>query len=279
MVLIDDYSRYPIVERITSTSTELVIPRLEGVFAMFGVPQILRSDNGPPFQGHLYSQFAEHMGFRHKKISPLHPKGNSIAEAFMKPLQKAIKTAHASGKSYKTELHTFLMNYRNSPHSTTNVAPAQVMFGRKLKTKLPKFSIKRKDSHFRSRDSRMKEKNKANADIKSRAKQQNVSIGDKVLIKRQKHNKVETPYNPKPGKIVKIKGSMITVTHEGKLITRDVSQFKILHSPTTPTATESTPTKTTTSTEKTLKPPENQFETFRRSARKRKPPIKYRDKF
>ena len=35
MVVIDDYSRYPIVERITSLKGEIVIPRLQSVFSLF----------------------------------------------------------------------------------------------------------------------------------------------------------------------------------------------------------------------------------------------------
>ena len=50
LVITDDYSRYPIVEIITSTAAKVVIPLIDKVFAEFGAPHTLKSDNGSPFQ-------------------------------------------------------------------------------------------------------------------------------------------------------------------------------------------------------------------------------------
>ena len=47
----DDYSRYPVVEYVNTTSSHHVVPVLDKIFSMFGVPEIVISDNGSPFQG------------------------------------------------------------------------------------------------------------------------------------------------------------------------------------------------------------------------------------
>ena len=65
MVLINDYSRFPITEVVYSTSANVVIPRLDDLFATFGVPRILKSNNGPPFSKD-FKTFAETLGFKHK---------------------------------------------------------------------------------------------------------------------------------------------------------------------------------------------------------------------
>ena len=52
LVLIDDHSRYPVVKCINSTAATSVIPCLNQILAMFGVPRKIRSDNGPPFNSH-----------------------------------------------------------------------------------------------------------------------------------------------------------------------------------------------------------------------------------
>ena len=70
-------------------------------------------------------------------LPPIHPKGNSEAEVFMKPLQKAILTAHADNQNWRKELHSFLLNYRASPHSTTKIPPAEALYNRPIRTKLP----------------------------------------------------------------------------------------------------------------------------------------------
>ncbi len=74
MVILDDYTRFQVLEILTSTSSKAVIPRLDNVFSTLGVTNNSKDrTNGPLFNGHEFSQFAEYLGFRHRKITPLHP--------------------------------------------------------------------------------------------------------------------------------------------------------------------------------------------------------------
>ena len=91
MVVIDDYSRFPVVETLTWISAKSAIPRLDRIFAMFGIPSICRTDNGPLFNGEEFRQFSIQLGFKHRRITPLRPQANSHVERFTSPLQKAIK--------------------------------------------------------------------------------------------------------------------------------------------------------------------------------------------
>ena len=72
------------------------------------------------------------MGVTHTTSRPLWPQGNAEAEAFMKPLGKAIKTATLKHRPWQQELSKFLLHYRSTPHSTTKVPPAQLLYNRKL---------------------------------------------------------------------------------------------------------------------------------------------------
>ena len=51
VVVVDEFSRFPEVELLTSTSAKAVVPKLDAVFSRQGVPDILKSDNGPPLMG------------------------------------------------------------------------------------------------------------------------------------------------------------------------------------------------------------------------------------
>ena len=97
LVVFDDYSRFPVVEALTSISAKSVIPRLDSIFSMFGIPSVCRTDSGSPFNGDDSRQFAIQMGFKHRRVTPLHPRANSHVERFMSPLQKAIKSAVIEG--------------------------------------------------------------------------------------------------------------------------------------------------------------------------------------
>ena len=76
-------------------------------------------------------------GIDHRRIIPLWPQADSEAERFMKPLTKAIRSAHVEGKTWRKHLYKFLLNYRTTPHSTTGFAPAELLFNRKVRNKLP----------------------------------------------------------------------------------------------------------------------------------------------
>ena len=51
-------------------------------------------------------------------------------------------------------------------------------------------------------------------------------VGDTVLVRQKRVNKLSSPYNKHPYTIVKIKGSMITARNATSYITRNSSQFK-----------------------------------------------------
>ncbi len=114
LVAIDRYSRYPEVEVVRSTKASTVIPKLDQMFARHGIPTIIKSDNGPPFNGTEYKHYLEVLGIKAKYSTPKWPQGNAEAERFMQPLGKALKTAHIENRPWQQELSRFLLLYRHS---------------------------------------------------------------------------------------------------------------------------------------------------------------------
>ena len=76
LVLIDDYSRFPIVKTISSTAADVEIPALEKIMYVFGTPKVFKSDNGPPFNSIQFKDYSVRMNFLHKKITPYWPRAN-----------------------------------------------------------------------------------------------------------------------------------------------------------------------------------------------------------
>ena len=52
------------------------------VFATPGIPETLKTDNGPPFQGFEFRKFMQYCGIRHRRITPLWPRSNAQAGNF-----------------------------------------------------------------------------------------------------------------------------------------------------------------------------------------------------
>ena len=142
---------------------------------------------------------------------------------------KAIRSAHAEGKPWKKHFHKFLLNYRSTPHCTTGFTPAELLFNRKVRNKLPHLS---NDTQFTSqevekRDEKAKAKMKAYADAKARAAPSEIAVGDLVLARQRKQSKLSTPFDPRPFRVIRKKGTMVTACRSGKYITRNASHFKL----------------------------------------------------
>lgn len=229
LVAIDEYSRFPEVEILHSTTAKAVIPKLDSIFSRQGIPDVVKSDNGPPFNSCEFANFASFLGFHHRKVTPYWPKANGEVERFMRTLGKAIRTANVEQKNWKQAMHVFLRQYRATPHTTTNLSPSEALNNRQLKIPLPQLTEvpeSHVDKSIRTNDAEKKLKMKEYADQKQHSKVSEIKVGDTVLIRQPKVNKLTTPFNPKPFVVTTRKGSMVTVKRGSKKITRNISFFK-----------------------------------------------------
>ena len=80
---------------------------------------------------------------------------------------------------------------------------------------------------IRKKDKDRKLKRKTHFENKHCVKPSQFKVGDSVLIKQEKKDKLTTPFNPTLLKIKEKKGSMITATDgQNKIISRNSSHFK-----------------------------------------------------
>ena len=112
LVIVDDFSRFPEVEIISSLSAKAVIPKFDAIFARQGVPKVVKTDNGPPFNGDTFTKWGASIGFHHRKITPLWPAANGEVERMMDTLGKVIRIAHQEKISYKQQMYQFLRHYK-----------------------------------------------------------------------------------------------------------------------------------------------------------------------
>ena len=99
---------------------------------------------------------------QHETSTPEWPLGNLEAEAFMKPLAKAIKTARSEHPNWVQELSRLLLSYRTTPHCSTKVPPAQLLFSRPVRGTLPMLNPKAKvlNRHIEGKSNDAKAKDK-----------------------------------------------------------------------------------------------------------------------
>ena len=229
LVVTDDYSRFPEVEIVHSTSAKAVLPKLDRVFAAYGVPEVVKSDKIPLFNGHEFAQFADYLGFKHRRVTPLWPEANGEVELFMKTFGKVLRTT----SNWKQEMYQFLRNYRATPHCTTGTAPATALFGRAIRIKLScpvvPCESNLKPALMREHDAHQKLKMKTLAESRRPIKDSDIQVGDTVLVKQPKTGKFSTPYHPVPLKVTNKNHSMLTAEEGDRSVTRNSPHFKKLH--------------------------------------------------
>ena len=129
LVAIDYFSRYPEIARLTSTTSQGIILALKKIFSRHGIPERVRSDNGPQYSSLEFAEFAKSYGFHHITSSPRFPQSNGQAERSIQTLKNLL---------YKTEdPFMSLLVYRSTPMSWCGLSPAELSMGRKLRSNLP----------------------------------------------------------------------------------------------------------------------------------------------
>ena len=235
LVFIDAFSKYPEVIGVMGTSADDNIEAFAQVFARHGVPRLLRSDNGAPFNGkesHLLTRYLKYMGVKHKtNFSAEDPESSGQVEAFMKHLGKVYHTAEISGQDPRFALQNHLMQYRATPHPSTGKPPAELLFGRQFRINLPDIrqNITRSRSDMqeaREQDSQAKARMKRQKDSNRNVKENKIQQGDLVLLRR-KSTKHMSRYDPDPFIAVQVTGSQIVGERKGTTKTRDAQKWKL----------------------------------------------------
>ena len=134
LVVVDAHSKWPEVFPMVSTTAPATIRVLRSLFATYGLPRQVVSDNGPQFISEEFKQFLASNGVKHIKSSLYHPSTNGAAEQFIRTLKRALK--NGNHHDLHLDLMTFLMSYRISPHATTSTPPCELFLKRTIRTRL-----------------------------------------------------------------------------------------------------------------------------------------------
>jgi len=233
------YSRFPFVLEFTRTTAAIVIPKINQIFAQFGYPIRLRSDNGPPFNSYEFADYLRNKGITHIKTIPASPSCNGQCENFNKVLTKVIRLAKLEQRAWRVVLEEALLNYRTTPHSTTGYAPASLMFNRNIQGILPivmpqpMLDFDRVHAEVVRNDSNAKTIMKSYADERRHAKPHIFKKGDLVRVIQESGNKLSTKFNPDILEIILVEGVKITavrVNEPDRLpVIRHASQFTLVN--------------------------------------------------
>lgn len=121
---------------MSRTTAEATIGKLRESWARWGIPKQVVSDNGPPFTSNQFRNFLKGNGIHQMFSAPYHPASNGAAENAVKIIKNVIKKARREGIDPELAIQRYLLVYHNTPHCTTGESPAQLLQGRRLRTRL-----------------------------------------------------------------------------------------------------------------------------------------------
>ena len=183
LLVVDYYSQFIEIAKLTSTTAVGVISHLKSIFARHGIPEVVVSDNGPQYSSAVFEEFSKEYEFDHVTSSPKYPQANGEAERAVKTTKQLLEK--------NREPYLALLAYRSTPLEN-GYSPSELLMGRKLRTTLPiapkqlKPSLP-KESVVREKERKLKKRNKRNFDSRHKVKDlQPLQPGDTVWIPESK---------------------------------------------------------------------------------------------
>ena len=133
LLIVDYHSKYPVVHKMTSTTSASVAQATAATFGLLGVPVEILSDNGPQFAGAAYNDMCAKWSVTHTTASPRYPRSNGQAERMVRTVKSMLKKCRRTGQ----DAHMALLHLRATPIDANLPAPAEILFGRPVRTTLP----------------------------------------------------------------------------------------------------------------------------------------------
>ena len=176
----------------------------------------VKTENRPQFCSEEFQEYCKQNGIVHLKTTPKWPQANGEVERQNSSSMKRIRIAQTERLDWKKELRRYVTKYRGIDHATTGKSPAELLFNRKIKGKLPELHADyRPDLEIRDRDAEVKAKTKAYADKFMNARPSDLQVGDQVLVRQEKKDNFSTPFNPSPFQDVSKTGNSVVVESQG----------------------------------------------------------------
>uniref|UniRef100_A0A914DCM8 RNA-directed DNA polymerase n=1 Tax=Acrobeloides nanus TaxID=290746 RepID=A0A914DCM8_9BILA len=136
LLVIDAYSKWPEIIQMKKIDSQRTINELCELFARYGLPETLVSDNGPQFTSKEFVQFCATNAIDHVFTPPYHPQSNGQVERFVDTFKRAMYKSQKDYGDLNKHLRAFLFMYRRTPLADRKESPSELFIGRCLRSTL-----------------------------------------------------------------------------------------------------------------------------------------------
>lgn len=132
-VLVDAETKWIEAVPLRTATAATTVDTLRCIFARFGLPRTVVSDNGPQFTSAETARFFRENGVRHITTAPYYPQSNGLAERAVRTIKEGLKKSQVG--TLQSRLAKFLLRYRTTP-TREEQSPAEMLLGFQPLTRL-----------------------------------------------------------------------------------------------------------------------------------------------
>ena len=125
LIIADYFSKFPYIFPVASTHHFKTINHLWELFTAEGIPTIVLSNSGPPFNGNEFKRFAWEFDFMHTTSSAHFHQSNGFIEAMVKKVKNTYKKTDGSPNAQARSL----LQLWDTPILTDLPSPAEILHG------------------------------------------------------------------------------------------------------------------------------------------------------
>ena len=154
LVAQDYFTKWPIAIPMPDQKADRISRELVKIFATYGQPEMIHSDQGKNFESTILSQVLKAFDISKTRTTAYHPQGDGMVERLNRSLLQLLRSYVSKYSDWEYYLPLVLYAYRTSVHSSTNVSPFALMYGRQPKTDLshtPAFDTQSYSAHIRKK--------------------------------------------------------------------------------------------------------------------------------
>jgi hypothetical protein len=119
------HSKWLKIEMVAAATSRAIIIQLRKMFTIYGLPELLVSDNGSVLVSKEFKDFLKGNRIHHVTSAPYHPSSNGLADGSVLAFKKGMKKG--MDNDLQRQLSSLLFHHRTTPHTTTGVSPAELM--------------------------------------------------------------------------------------------------------------------------------------------------------
>lgn len=112
---------------MASTTSKAVIRVLQKLFATYGPPDLLVSDNGPQLTSATFQMFLAEHGIHHAQVAPFHLASNGMGERAVRSAKDIL--ARLGPGNWQEKIAKYLLAQHATPYPVTNCSSAKLLMG------------------------------------------------------------------------------------------------------------------------------------------------------